>query len=100
VSRSRPKSILALLSALAAVVALAVGAPGASAASGLPCDVHADAGTPCVAAYSPSRSLRHCDYNVCDYNVCLASDGGSNDFDSTTSWSDDVSRQVTSPWAP
>ncbi len=39
--------------------------------------------------------LRH--YN---YNVYIASDGGSNTFDSATSWTDDVSWAVTAPWAP
>ncbi|ANP57042.1 alpha-L-arabinofuranosidase B [Streptomyces griseochromogenes] len=43
----------------------------------------------------PTRYLRHY-----DYNVYIASDGGSNDFDSGTSWSADVSWAVSSPWAP
>ncbi|MGW1755273.1 AbfB domain-containing protein [Streptomyces mirabilis] len=43
----------------------------------------------------PTRYLRH--YK---YNVYIASDGGSNTFDSTTSWTDDVSWAVTAPWAP
>jgi hypothetical protein len=43
----------------------------------------------------PTRYLRH--YN---YNVYIASNGGSNTFDSATSWTDDVSWAVTAPWAP
>ncbi|MFD8739381.1 alpha-L-arabinofuranosidase B [Streptomyces sp. NPDC059618] len=43
----------------------------------------------------PTRYLRHY-----DYNVYIASDGGSNAFDSATSWTDDVSWAVTAPWAP
>lgn len=43
----------------------------------------------------PTRYLRHY-----DYAVYIASDGGSNSFDSTTSWTDDVSWAVTAPWAP
>ncbi|MEV6111651.1 alpha-L-arabinofuranosidase B [Streptomyces sp. NPDC052109] len=43
----------------------------------------------------PTRYLRHY-----DYNLYVASDGGSNDFDSSTSWTDDVSWVVSSPWAP
>lgn len=43
----------------------------------------------------PSKYLRHY-----DYGLYLASDGGSNAWDSATSWSDDVSWAVTSPWAP
>ena len=43
----------------------------------------------------PTRFLRH--YN---FNVYVASDGGSNAFDSATSWADDVSWVVSPPWAP
>ncbi|WP_055489781.1 alpha-L-arabinofuranosidase B [Streptomyces sp. TP-A0356] len=43
----------------------------------------------------PSRYLRH--YNS---NVYIASDGGSNTWDSATSWTDDVSWVVSQPWAP
>jgi non-reducing end alpha-L-arabinofuranosidase len=32
--------------------------------------------------------------------VYIASDGGSNAWDTTTSWTDDVSWLVTQPWAP
>ncbi|MGW1795376.1 AbfB domain-containing protein [Streptomyces sp. NPDC001984] len=43
----------------------------------------------------PTRYLRHY-----DHNVYIASNGGSNTWDSATSWSDDVSWVVTTPWAP
>lgn len=43
----------------------------------------------------PTRFIRH--YN---YNVYIASNGGSNTWDSATSWTDDVSWVVTAPWAP
>jgi hypothetical protein len=43
----------------------------------------------------PARYLRHY-----DYNLYIASDGGSNAFDSSTSWTDDVSWAVGRPWAP
>ncbi|GGJ11807.1 hypothetical protein GCM10010121_022670 [Streptomyces brasiliensis] len=43
----------------------------------------------------PTRHLRH--YNL---NLCTASNGGSNAWDSATSWAGDVSWAVTSPWAP
>ncbi|WP_129312089.1 alpha-L-arabinofuranosidase B [Streptomyces sp. L2] len=43
----------------------------------------------------PTRYLRHY-----DYNVYIASDGGSNAWDSTASWAADVTWAVSSPWAP
>jgi hypothetical protein len=43
----------------------------------------------------PTRYLRHY-----DYDLYIASDGGSNAFDSSTSWADDVSWAVSAPWAP
>ncbi|MGN5378485.1 AbfB domain-containing protein [Streptomyces lasalocidi] len=43
----------------------------------------------------PTRYLRHY-----DYDLYIASDGGSNAFDSSTSWTDDVSWAVSAPWAP
>jgi non-reducing end alpha-L-arabinofuranosidase len=43
----------------------------------------------------PTRYIRHY-----DNTVYIASDGGSNAFDSSTSWTDDVSWDVTQPWAP
>ncbi|MCX3058976.1 alpha-L-arabinofuranosidase B [Streptomyces beihaiensis] len=43
----------------------------------------------------PSKYLRHY-----DYNLYVAGDGGSNAWDSTSSWADDVSWAVSGPWAP
>ena len=43
----------------------------------------------------PTRYIRH--YNN---TVYIAGNGGSNAFDSTTSWADDVSWAVSSPWTP
>jgi hypothetical protein len=52
-----------------------VGAPGASqAATSLPCDIYAAAGTPCVAAHSTVRAL-YTAYNGPLYQVKRASDG-------------------------
>jgi hypothetical protein len=42
----------------------------------------------------PTRYIRHY-----DNTVYIASDGGPNAFDSSTSWTDDVSWDVTQPWA-
>lgn len=64
---------LAALSALVTVVALAVGVPQASAATSLPCDIYATAGTPCVAAHSLVRAL-YSSYNGSLYQVQRASD--------------------------
>ncbi|WP_225830800.1 AbfB domain-containing protein [Streptomyces sp. NK08204] len=48
------------------------------------------------ASYShPTRYLRHC-----NDHVCLASDGGSDAFDSGASWAADVSWAVSAPWTP
>jgi non-reducing end alpha-L-arabinofuranosidase len=43
----------------------------------------------------PTRYIRHF-----SNNVYIASNGGSNNFDSATAWSDDVSWVVTAPWTP
>ncbi|MCQ4085099.1 AbfB domain-containing protein [Streptomyces sp. RB6PN25] len=43
----------------------------------------------------PSTYIRHY-----DYDVYIAGDGGSNAWDSATSWTDDVSWVVSAPWAP
>ncbi|MFE3161968.1 AbfB domain-containing protein [Streptomyces sp. NPDC059224] len=52
-------------------------------------------GTSFASYNHPTRWLRHY-----DYDLCTASDGGSNAWDSATSWTDDVSWVVSSPWAP
>ncbi|MFF7184324.1 alpha-L-arabinofuranosidase B [Streptomyces sp. NPDC008222] len=61
------------------------------------CPVTGKSGTgTSFASYNyPGRYLRHY-----DHGLYLASDGGSNTWDSATSWTDDVSWAVTSPWAP
>jgi hypothetical protein len=51
-------------------------------------------GTSFRSANFPTRYLRH--FNNTLY---IASDGGSNAFDSATSWAEDVSWAVSSPWA-
>ncbi|MFJ2200094.1 alpha-L-arabinofuranosidase B [Streptomyces violaceusniger] len=43
----------------------------------------------------PDRFIRHY-----ENKAYIASDGGSNVFDSATSWADDVSWQVSAPWTP
>ncbi len=43
----------------------------------------------------PAKYLRHY-----DSNVYIASDGGSNTWDTATLWTDDVSWAVSQPWAP
>ncbi|MFE0510237.1 arabinofuranosidase catalytic domain-containing protein, partial [Streptomyces sp. NPDC058964] len=78
--RSRPRrpgrAALSLLAAFATVAALlfGVGAPQAAAASSLPCDIYAAAGTPCVAAHSLVRAL-YSSYGGSLYQVQRASDG-------------------------
>ena len=66
-------AVLAL--AVGALAAVAVASPGpAQAASSLPCDIYAAAGTPCVAAHSTTRAL-FAAYNGPLYQVKRASDG-------------------------
>lgn len=43
----------------------------------------------------PTRYIRH--YN---FDVYIASDGGSNAWDTTALWADDVSFLIAQPWAP
>src|SRR6188474_2590953 len=59
--------------ALTLTAAAAVGTESASAASNLPCDIYAAAGTPCVAAHSTTRAL-FAAYNGPLYQVRRASD--------------------------
>ncbi|MFE2062323.1 alpha-L-arabinofuranosidase B [Streptomyces sp. NPDC059467] len=69
------RAVLSVLAAFATIAALVVGAgaPQASAASSLPCDVYAAAGTPCVAAHSMVRAL-YSSYSGSLYQVQRASD--------------------------
>jgi non-reducing end alpha-L-arabinofuranosidase len=64
-------ALLALISCL--TVGQAAASPAAPAAS-LPCDIYANAGTPCVAAHSTTRAL-FAGYNGPLYQVTRASDG-------------------------
>src|ERR1700753_2980247 len=51
----------------------------AQAATSLPCDIYAAAGTPCVAAHSTARAL-FAAYNGPLYQVTRASDGATHDI--------------------
>lgn len=73
----RLRRFLLIGGAAAALVmgaAVTVGASPAAAASSLPCDIYASAGTPCVAAHSTVRAL-YAAYNGSLYQVRRASDG-------------------------
>lgn len=79
-----PRTSRALLSLLAVCATLAAlflgaGAPPAAAASSLPCDLYAAAGTPCVAAHSLTRAL-YASYNGPLYQVRRAKDGARTDI--------------------
>ena len=52
-------------------------------------------GTSFASSNFPTRFLRH--FNS---NVYIASNGGSNPWDATASWADDVSFVVSTPWTP
>ncbi|MEU5310595.1 arabinofuranosidase catalytic domain-containing protein [Streptomyces sp. NPDC021562] len=79
--RRLKRAVLSVLAAFATVAALVVGAgtPEAAAASSLPCDVYAAAGTPCVAAHSMVRAL-YASYSGSLYQVQRASDGATADI--------------------
>jgi hypothetical protein len=64
---------------LAAGVLVAGTGPVANAATALPCDVYASAGTPCVAAHSTTRAL-FATYNGPLYQVKRASDGATSNI--------------------
>ncbi|WP_030655718.1 MULTISPECIES: alpha-L-arabinofuranosidase B [Streptomyces] len=70
-----PRALLSLLAVCATLAALflGAGAPPAAAASSLPCDLYAAAGTPCVAAHSLARAL-YASYNGPLYQVQRAKD--------------------------
>jgi len=69
---TRALSVVAV--AGAAIAGVAVGTGTAQAASSLPCDIYAAAGTPCVAAHSTTRAL-YASYNGSLYQVKRSSDG-------------------------
>jgi len=78
--RSRLRHVRKALLVLSGAVALAAGtliaggAAPAGAATSLPCDIYAAAGTPCVAAHSTTRAL-YAAYNGPLYQVRRASNG-------------------------
>ena len=79
ITRSRIRYLRKLLFSACAAAALAGGLLSATvgtaqAASSLPCDIYASAGTPCVAAHSTVRAL-YAAYNGSLYQVKRASDG-------------------------
>jgi hypothetical protein len=112
-----PLAVLLML--VACLTGVAMGGAPARATTPEPCDILSTAGDPCVAAYSTVRALSSYDgplYQVQrasddhgnpalyirHYNGTLyvASDGGSDPWDATTSWTDDVSFVPTPAWAP
>ena len=74
----RARKALPVLGGAAAIAAgtmvAVVSAAPAGAATSLPCDIYASAGTPCVAAHSTTRAL-YAAYNGSLYQVRRASDG-------------------------
>jgi len=74
--RHARKALLVLTGAvaLAAGTLIVGGAAPAGAATSLPCDIYATAGTPCVAAHSTTRAL-YAAYNGPLYQVRRASNG-------------------------
>jgi len=74
--RHARKALLVLggAAALVAGTLIAGGAAPAGAATSLPCDIYATAGTPCVAAHSTTRAL-YAAYNGPLYQVRRASNG-------------------------
>src|SRR5580704_7456962 len=74
-------TILTAVSGLLGALSLAGAAmPAAQAATSLPCDIYAAAGTPCVAAHSTVRAL-YASYNGPLYQVKRASDGTTTNID-------------------
>lgn len=70
----RLRVVGAVLALVAGILVGAIGTAGtAEAASSLPCDIYASAGTPCAAAHSTTRAL-YASYNGPLYQVKRASD--------------------------
>ena len=82
---NRPLRLLPMSLAAGSLAAMAVAAPA-----------------PASAAASPANGARATVVTALSFNstVFIASNGGSNSFDSTTSWAQDVSWAVSSPWTP
>jgi len=86
--RSRLRYLRKPLISAATTIALATGILFATvgtsqAATSLPCDIYAAAGTPCVAAHSTTRAL-YAAYNGPLYQVKRASDGTTTNIDTLT----------------
>ena len=78
--RGRRRLLFSFLGVLSMVVSFLIAAPGPSqAAASLPCDIYANAGTPCVAAHSTTRAL-FANYNGALYQVTRKSDGATHDI--------------------
>ena len=74
------RALQAVVTVLGLAAALLLGLPATSqAATQLPCDIYAAAGTPCVAAHSTVRAL-FAAYDGPLYQVTRASDGASTDI--------------------
>jgi non-reducing end alpha-L-arabinofuranosidase len=79
-ARPLRKAVLAAgAAAVLTVGALAAGSGPVQAAASLPCDIHAAAGTPCVAAHSTVRAL-YAAYDGPLYQVRRSSDGSTTDI--------------------
>ena len=75
-----PTVLLSVVAVLGLVLGGLIGLTGVSqAATALPCDIYAAAGTPCVAAHSTVRAL-FSGYNGPLYQVTRASDGATDDI--------------------
>ncbi|MBR7837567.1 ricin-type beta-trefoil lectin domain protein [Actinospica durhamensis] len=77
--RGRAKAALLTVAALVAGLLLVAPSTASAAATSLPCDIYAAAGTPCVAAHSTVRAL-YAAYDGPLYRVRRASDGTSLDI--------------------
>ena len=81
--RSRLRQLRPVLSAACAaallVASVFLGVHAARAATSLPCDIYASAGTPCVAAHSTTRAL-FAAYSGSLYQVKRASDGATSNI--------------------
>jgi hypothetical protein len=71
-------AVLAAAAAATLVMGVLVGVGTSEAATSLPCDIYAAAGTPCVAAHSTTRAL-YGSYNGALYQVRRASDNSTRD---------------------
>lgn len=76
----RLRAVGAILALVAGILVGAIGTAGtAQAASSLPCDIYASAGTPCAAGHSTTRAL-YASYSGALYQVKRASDSTTADI--------------------